>query len=83
MIEMAEENKKQNRLDMIREALMEKAPLTYADLETSGQLDSFLENREAEMMAYFIEAQNRAWEETLSTFLDFYDPSYDETNSPM
>ena len=61
MIEMAEENKKQNRLDMIREALMEKAPLTYADLETSGQLDSFLENREAEMMAYFIEAQNRAW----------------------
>ena len=83
MIEMADENKKQRRIDMIRDALMEKAPLTYADLETSGQLDAFLENREAEMMAYFTEAQNKAWEETLSTFLDFYDPSYDETNSPM
>jgi hypothetical protein len=83
MIELADESKKQERIDMIREALKEKAPLTYSELETSGQLQSFLEGREAELMASFNEAQNKAWEETMATFLDFFDPSYDETSSPM
>jgi hypothetical protein len=83
MIEMAGENKKQERIDMIREALQEKAPLTYSELETSGQLQSFLEGREAEMMASFNEAQDKVWEETMAVFLDFFDPSYDETSSPM
>ena len=83
MIEMAEESKKQERIEMIREALQNKAPLAYSDLEATGQLQSFLEEREAEMMAYFREAQQKAWEETLTTFLDFFDSSYDETTSPM
>jgi hypothetical protein len=83
MIELADESKKQERIDMIREALKEKAPLNYSELETSGQLQSFLEGREAELMASFNEAQNKAWEETMATFLDFFDPSYDETSSPM
>jgi len=83
MMESADENKKEERLEIIRKALKEKAPLTYADLESSGQLRSFLEAREADMMKYFGEAQKRAWEETLAVFLDFFDPSYDETTSPM
>ncbi|MDI6742557.1 MAG: hypothetical protein QMD11_07420 [Smithella sp.] len=83
MIDLANENQKENRLDMIREAMKDKAPLTYADLESSGQLQSFLETRETEMMAYFKEEQERAWQSTMSTFLEFFDPSYDETSSPM
>jgi len=83
MIEIANESKKQDRLEMIKAALKEKAPMTYAELESTGQLQSFLEGREAEMIAYFSEAQQKAWEETLATFLDFFDPSYDETSSPM
>ncbi len=83
MIALADENKKEERLEMIRIALKEKAPFTHADLEDSGRLQSFLEEREAEMMAYFHDAQNRAWEETMAVFLDFFDPSYDETSSPM
>ncbi|MGB5217696.1 MAG: hypothetical protein WBN66_05315 [Smithella sp.] len=83
MIEMAEESKRQERIEMIRDALKNKAPFTYSDLEATGQLQSFLEEREAEMMAYFHEAQQKAWEETLTTFLGFYDSSYDETTSPM
>jgi hypothetical protein len=83
MIELAEKNKKQERQEIIRNALKEKAPITYADLESTGQLQSFLETREMDMMKYFGEAQKRAWEETLAVFLDFFDPSYDETTSPM
>ncbi|HON59986.1 MAG TPA: hypothetical protein P5040_07110 [Smithella sp.] len=83
MMELIREEMKEKRLEMIRRALQEKAPLTYADLESTGGLKSFLETREAEMMKYFGEAQKRAWEETLSVFLDFFDPSYDETTSPM
>jgi len=83
MIASADENKKEERLEMIRIALKEKAPFTYADLENSGRLQSFLEEREAEMMAYFHDAKNKAWEETKAVFLDFFDPSYDETSSPM
>ena len=83
MIELTDEGKKQERIAMIREALKEKAPVTYAELELSGQLESFLEGRETEMMAFFSEAQNKAWEETKAAFLDFFDPSYDETSSPM
>jgi hypothetical protein len=83
MIELTDENQKENRLEMIRKVLKDKAPQTYSELETSGQLQSFLEARDTEMMAYFSEAQNKAWEETMATFLDFFDPSYDETSSPM
>jgi hypothetical protein len=83
MIELISENQKENRVEMIRQALKDKAPLMYDDLESSGQLQAFLEDREAEMMVYFKEAQERVWQETMSTFLDFFDPSYDETSSPM
>jgi hypothetical protein len=83
MIELTDEKQKENRLEMIRKALKEKAPRNYSELETSGQLQSFLEARDTEMMAYFSEAQKKAWEEAMATFLDFFDPSYDETSSPM
>jgi hypothetical protein len=83
MIELISESQKENRVEMIRQALKDKAPLMYDDLESSGQLQSFLETREREMMAYFKEEQERVWQETMSTFLDFFDPSYDETSSPM
>lgn len=83
MIELISENQKENRVEMIRQALKDKAPLMYDDLERSTQLQAFLEDREAERMVYFKEAQERVWQETMSTFLDFFDPSYDETSSPM
>jgi hypothetical protein len=36
------------------------------------------------MMMSYDNAKNRAWEETLATFLEFSDPpSLDETSSPM
>jgi hypothetical protein len=36
------------------------------------------------MMMSYANAKNRAWEETLATFLGFTDPpSVDETTSPM
>ncbi|HPD57070.1 MAG TPA: hypothetical protein P5294_01280 [Smithellaceae bacterium] len=83
MTHLSEESEKQNRLEMIREALREKAPLTYEELEKSGKLQQFLEERDADMMKSYNEAKNKAWEEALSAFLDFFDPSYDETSSPM
>jgi hypothetical protein len=83
MTHLSEEGEKQNRLEMIREALQEKAPFTYEKLEKSGKLQKFLEERDADMMKSYSEAKDKAWEETLSTFLDFFDPSYDETSSPM
>lgn len=83
MTDLTDESKKQNRIEMIRKALQEKAPQTYKELEQSGNLQQFLEGHDAEMMLSFNEAKNRAWEETMSTFLAFSDPSYDETSSPM
>ncbi len=37
----AEENEKQNRLEMIRQALKDKAPLMHEDLESSGRFTCF------------------------------------------
>lgn len=79
----SEENEKQNRLGMIRQALKDKAPLMYEDLESSGRLQQFLEAHDAEMIAGYNEAKNRAWEETKDNFLIFNDISCDETSSPM
>jgi hypothetical protein len=62
MIELADESKKQERIDMIREALKEKAPLTYSELETSGQLQSFLEGREAELTRRRIKRGKKQWQ---------------------
>ena len=84
MTHLAAESQTHNRLKMIRQALKEKAPLTYSELETSGKLQQFLEDHDAEMMMSYANAKNRAWEETLATFLGFTDPpSVDETTSPM
>lgn len=83
MTDMTDDSQKQNRLEMIRKALQDKAPQTYKELETSGNLPQFLEAHDAEMMLSYNEAKNKAWEETMSTFLAFSDPSYDETSSPM
>jgi hypothetical protein len=84
MTDLAADIQKQNRLKMIRQALKDKAPLTYSELEASGRLKQFLEDHDAEMMISYDKAKNRVWEETLVTFLDFIDPpSLDETSSPM
>jgi len=83
MTNPADESQKQNRLEMIRQALQDQAPLTYAELESSGQLQKFLEAHDAEMMASYNEATNEAWEKTMATFLNFADASCDETSSPM
>ncbi len=83
MTDLTDDSQKQNRIEMIREALRDKAPRTYAELEEAGDLQQFLEAHDVEMMLSFNEAKNRAWEETKSNFLEFADPTYDETSSPM
>ncbi len=83
MTDLTDGGNRQNRLDMIRQALKDKAPRMYEDLESSGQLQIFLEAHDAEMMASYQVAQKKAWEETMSAFLNFADPSYSESSSPM
>jgi hypothetical protein len=83
MTDLTDDSQKQNRLEMIRLALKDKAPLMYEELESSGQLQKFLEAHEAEMMLSFNEAKNKAWEDTMATFLSFADASYNEDSSPM
>lgn len=83
MIHLSEESQKQNRLEMIQQALKDKAPLTYTELETSGKLQAFLEAHDEEMMVRYSDAKKEAWEETLTAFLGFTDSCCDETSSPM
>ena len=84
MVHLSDESQMQNRLNMIREALKNKAPWTYSELESSGKLQQFLEEHDAKMMMDYTNAKSRTWEDTLATFLDFADPpSVDETSSPM
>jgi len=83
MTNPADESQKQNRLEMIRQALQDQAPLTYKDVESSGQLQKFLEAHDAEMMASYNEAKKKAWEKTMATFLSFADAVCDESSSPM
>lgn len=80
---MTDDSQKQNRLEMIRQALKEKAPKMYEELESSGQLQQFLEAHEAEMMDSYNKAKAKAWEETLDAFLNFADATYNESTSPM
>lgn len=83
MSDLTNDSEKQNRLEMIRQALKDKAPMMYEELESSGQLQIFLEGHDAEMMASYETAKKKAWEETLETFLIFADPSESEASSPM
>ena len=84
MTNLTDESQKQNRLEMIQQTLKDKAPMTYKELESTGQLQKFLEAHDAEMMASYNEAKNEVWEKTMATFLDFADPpSMDESSSPM
>ena len=83
MTDLTDESQKAERIEMIRQALKEKAPVMYADLESSGQLEIFLEAHDAEMMASYNEAEIQDWEETKSAFLNFADSSYNESSSPM
>jgi hypothetical protein len=83
MIDLANDNQKEKRMEIMRKAMKEKAPLTYAGLEESGGLEKYLEAHDAEMMKNFQAAKDKAWEETLASSLDFFDPNYDETSSPM
>ena len=83
MADLTDDSQKQNRLEMIRQALKEKAPMMYEELESSGQLQIFLESHEAEMMDSYNKAKAKAWEETLDAFLNFADATYNESTSPM
>jgi hypothetical protein len=85
MTDPADESQKQNRLELIRQTLQDKAPITYEKLASSGELQKFLEARDEEMLGSYTYQKNKAWENTLATFLNFTDAdaSYDETSSPM
>ena len=84
MTNLTDGSQKQTRLEMIRQAFEDKAPMTYKELESTGQLQKFLEAHDAEMMASYNEAKNEVWEKTMANFLDFADPpSMDESSSPM
>jgi len=83
MTDPTNESEKQNRIEMIRQALKEKAPVMYEDLESSGRLQTFLEGHEAEMMASYEKAKKQAWEETMAGYLSFADASDSEASSPM
>ena len=83
MIHLAEESQKQKRLEMIRQALKEKAPATYSEVEASGKLQEFLEEHDAKMMASYNDAIKEEWEKTLERFLGFSDLAFDETALPM
>jgi hypothetical protein len=84
MTNLTDGSQKQNRLEMIRQALNYKAPMTYKELESTGQLQKFLEAHDSEMMASYNEAKNEVWEKTMANFLDFADPpSMDESSLPM
>lgn len=82
MINLADENQKQQRLEMIRQALKEKAPVKYSEVEASGKLQEFLEEHDAEMMAFYNESIKEVWKDTLERFLGFSDLDFDETTLP-
>ena len=83
MMDLTEESPREARLEMIGKALKDKAPVKYAELESSGQLDQFLEHHDEAMMAGYRQAKQKAWEETVDTFLKFFDPCCDESSLPM
>ncbi len=83
MNDPADENQREHRLKMIRQALKTQAPLMYEDLESSGRLQLFVEGHDEEMIASYTLAKEKAWEDTVKTFLTFADSEYDETSSPM
>ena len=55
----------------------------YEELDSSGQLQIFMEGHDAEMMDSYNKAKARALEETVDKFLNFADASYSESTSPM
>lgn len=54
---LAQPQKRPQRLQMIEEAMKEKAPKTYRELQRSGQLKKVIEQREQEMM----QSYDREW----------------------
>jgi hypothetical protein len=83
MTNLIDDSQKQKRLEMIRQALKDKAPLMYEELESSGQLQIFLEAHDAEMMASYEASDNPNLEEMMADYLSFSDASYNESTSPM
>ncbi|MEN6331025.1 MAG: hypothetical protein ABFD57_03445 [Smithella sp.] len=83
MTDLMVDSQKQKRIEMIRQALQEKAPTMYEELESSGQLQIFLEGHDEEMIDSYNKAKNKLWEETLEKFLSFADAAYNESTSPM
>lgn len=81
--DLTNESEKQTRIEMIRQALKDQAPVMYEELESSGQLQTFLEGHEKEMMAGYEEAKKQAWKDTMARFLSFADASDSEASSPM
>ena len=60
MTDPADESQKRNRLEIIRQALRDKAPATYEKLESSGGLQDFLEARDEEMIDSYNYQKNKA-----------------------
>jgi len=83
MTDLIDDSQKLKRIEMIRQALKEKAPMMYKELESSGQLQIFLEGHDEEMMDSYNKSENKSWEETLANFLYFADATYNENESPM
>jgi len=83
MTNLTDDSQKQKRLEMIRQALKDKAPLMYEELESSGQLQIFLEAHDAEMVASYKGSEDATWEETMASFLNFADASYNDSTAPM
>ncbi|PKN17213.1 MAG: hypothetical protein CVU71_16910 [Deltaproteobacteria bacterium HGW-Deltaproteobacteria-6] len=83
MTDLTNDSEKPNRLAMIEQALKDKAPGMYEELQSSGQLQAFLEGHDEEMMASYEEAKKQAWEDTMTNYLSFTDASDSEASSPM
>ncbi len=56
---------KMQRLQMLEQALKDKAPQTYLKLKTSGRIESFLEKHDEEMMESFYRAYGEAYYQIL------------------
>ena len=60
MILLARPNRQRDRLQMIEQALRDKAPRMHRELLSSGQLQTFLANHEAALMEVFEALEDEA-----------------------
>lgn len=60
MILLAQPNRQRDRLQMIEQAMRDKAPQMHLELLSSGQLQTFLANHEAALMEVFEALEDEA-----------------------